>query len=253
MPSSIVVVPCYNEAARLDVDTFVAFAQSHADVRLLFVDDGSSDGTSAVLARMATTVPERIQWFALPHNQGKAEAVRQGFLRAFAASPPPDFVGFWDADLATPIGDVVAFAALLVVKPRLLAVIGARVNLLGRSVTRNLARHYVGRVFATVVDALLRLPIYDTQCGAKLLRATDDVQSVFADRFVSRWIFDVELIVRLRQRLRAVGQLTLADVMYEHPLLVWRDIAGSKLRLRHFAIVFGDVLRIWWRSLRGRT
>jgi len=246
----LVVVPCYNEAKRLDGAAFVQFARENEGVRFLFVDDGSSDGTAAVLEQLAGQRPRQLQWFSLPQNRGKAEAVRQGFLRAFASEPAPAAVAFWDADLATPLADITSFAAVLDGTPRLLAVFGSRVNLLGRDVKRKLWRHYLGRVFATAASAVLRLPIYDTQCGAKLLRVTPEVQAVFADPFVSPWIFDVEIINRLRHRLAAAGGPAARDVIYEFPLLVWRDVAGSKVRLWHFVSVFFDLFRIWWRGGR---
>jgi glycosyltransferase involved in cell wall biosynthesis len=248
MQNVLVVVPCYNEAKRLDGAAFVQFAHANPGVRFLFVDDGSDDGTAVVLEQVAAKSPRQLQWFSLPQNSGKAEAVRQGFLRAFASVPLPEAVAFWDADLATPLGDIPAFAAVMQQNARLLAVFGSRVNLLGRDVKRKLWRHYLGRVFATAASAVLRLPIYDTQCGAKLLRVTPEVQAVFAQPFVSPWIFDVEIIARLRDRLRAAGGPAARDVIYEYPLLLWRDVAGSKVRLRHFVTVFFDLFRIWWRS-----
>lgn len=250
MRNVLVVVPCYNEAARLDGAAFVQFAQANPGVRFLFADDGSRDATAAVLERLCAGAPQQLRWFSLAENRGKAEAVRQGFLHAFAGEPPPDAVGFWDADLATPLTDIPAFAELLERTPRLLAVFGSRVNLLGRDVRRKLWRHYLGRVFATAASAVLRLPIYDTQCGAKLLRVTPEVQQVFAEPFVSPWIFDVEIIARLRDRLAAAGGPAARDVIYEYPLLVWRDVAGSKVKLHHFVRVFFDLFRIWWRSGR---
>lgn len=250
MQNVLIVVPCYNEASRLDVAAFREFAASQPGARLLFVDDGSRDETAALLAALCASSPEQMQWFSLSRNSGKAEAVRQGFLRGFASQPTPSAVGFWDADLATPLTDVEAFADVLEREPRLLAVFGARVNLLGRDVHRDLWRHYVGRVFATAVTAVLRLPIYDTQCGAKLLRVTPEVESVFQVPFLSPWIFDVEIIARLSEALALTGGPSPSDVIYEFPLATWRDVAGSKLRPRHFATVSLDLLRISWRHGR---
>jgi len=245
-----IVVPCYNEAARLDVDAFAAHALANDWLQFWFVDDGSSDGTSERLTALAARCPLRIRWFSLPKNQGKAEAVRQGTLRAFADEPRAHSVGFWDADLATPLADIRVFADILDREPRLLSVLGSRVNLLGRDVKRNLVRHWVGRVFATMAATVLRLSVYDTQCGAKLFRATPLVRGLFAERFVSRWIFDVEVLARLRDALAASGGPPCHDVVYEHPLMVWRDVKGSKLRPRHFVTVGIDLLRIARRHRR---
>src|SRR5512133_574565 len=95
----VLVVPCYNEARRLPGERFLEFARAH--VRLLFVDDGSRDETAAVHAELVKAAPGAIAALRLERNQGKAEAVRQGVLAALASSPR--LVGFWDADLATPL------------------------------------------------------------------------------------------------------------------------------------------------------
>ncbi len=252
MLAVLVVVPCFNEAVRLDGAAFVRHVQDHPRVRFLFVDDGSTDRTPQLLQELAAACPGRIACISLPENLGKAEAVRQGMQRALATQPPADVVGFWDADLATPLSDILDFTAVLAKEPRFLAVFGSRVNLLGRDVRRKLWRHYLGRVFATAASTMLRLPIYDTQCGAKLFRVTDDIRAVFAQPFVSAWIFDVEVLARLRDRLIAVGGPPAREVIFEYPLMVWHDIAGSKVRIGHFARVFVDMARIWWRSGRGR-
>ena len=54
--------------------------------------------------------------------------------------------------------------------------------------------YYLGRLFATLASTLLDVRIYDTQCGAKIFRSTDDLKIVLSKPFLSSWIFDVELI-----------------------------------------------------------
>jgi hypothetical protein len=112
------------------------------------------------------------------------------------------------------------------------------VKLLGREVHRQAVRHYLGRVFATVVSTLLRLPIYDTQCGAKIFRVTEPVKRLFALPFRSKWIFDVELLGR---HVAAVGRARAEQTIFELPLERWTDVAGSKLTPWHAARALWDL------------
>lgn len=222
------VVPCYNEAARLDVAAMVGFVDETPGARLLFVDDGSSDGTWRVLGELEAARPEQIQRLKLPSNAGKAEAVRTGMLAAFATGSP--YVGYWDADLATPLEDAPMFAQLLDANPGADLVMGSRVKLLGRPIHRNAARHYIGRVFATAASVALDLTVYDTQCGAKLFRRSPRVVALFEAPFRTRWVFDVELLARLRASSRHEGQQAHAGVIIEAPVSRWVDVHGSKVR-----------------------
>jgi dolichyl-phosphate beta-glucosyltransferase len=129
--SAVIVISCYNEATRLPVHQFKTFAGAEHAVRFLFVDDGSSDATWSVLEGLCREAPQRLAARRLPMNVGKAEAVRQGVLHAFEAGP--DYVGYWDADLATPLEAIVSFCELLDARPDLEIVCGARVRLLGPS------------------------------------------------------------------------------------------------------------------------
>jgi len=188
----------------------------------------------------------------LPQNplEGRIlEPVRQGFLAAFENAP--DYVAFWDADLATPLDTIDEFVELLDARRDLELVIGSRVNLLGRSVKRNLARHYVGRVFATAATAVLRLPVYDTQCGAKMFRVSEAAVALFREPFITDWIFDVELLARMTRDRRGTDRPPVGAVVYEHPLKVWRDMKGSKVPWRAFVTVPFDLVRIWLKYMRG--
>jgi glycosyltransferase involved in cell wall biosynthesis len=238
-------VPCYNEAHRLCTDRFHEFLeQTSAD--LVFVDDGSRDGTLPVLQRIREPYDSRVHVLALPVNCGKAEAVRQGVRYCFEQNV--DYIGFWDADLATPLDAVAQFSAVLDEGPDLDMVFGARVKLLGRKVERRLVRHYLGRVFATAVSIVLRLPIYDTQCGAKLFRVGPNTRALFDQPFRSRWVFDVELIARYILRVGSPEAAALR--IYEYPLHVWEDIRGSKVKPVDFIVALRDVLRIYVKYMR---
>ena len=242
---AIMVIPCYNEATRLQVSTFKAFICMRPAVRFLFVDDGSTDRTWQVLEGLHQDDPQHFALYHLAENRGKAEAVRQGILRAFEASPV--YVGYWDADLATPLATLVAFCELLDTHPDIEMVFGARVQLLGRVIERRALRHYLGRVFATAASLTLGLRIYDTQCGAKLFRASPAMQALFQDPFATRWLGDVELLARLIQARRGTALPPAEEVIYEFPLLEWHDVAGSKVKARDFAKGLCGLARIYWQ------
>jgi glycosyltransferase involved in cell wall biosynthesis len=246
MPRTAIVVPCYNEAQRLDVAAFERFAAS-GGASLVLVNDGSTDATLDVLRRIAGTASD-VTIVDVQPNAGKGEAVRRGLLDALARGH--DLVGYWDADLATPFDAVGGFVERLESNPRLEVVIGSRVRLLGRTIERRAVRHYTGRVFATAVSLALGLPVYDTQCGAKLFRATPALERALATPFLSRWIFDVELLARLGSRDGRYSVEHLLAAVYELPLVEWRDVGGSKLRMEDFPTAALDLLRIYTTYIR---
>ena len=242
MVSTVMVVPCYNEAGRLSPEAFRVFAESWRHGSFLFVDDGSTDHTFAVLSKLKASFPMGFDVLRLPSNVGKAEAVRLGVLQALRSEPA--YVGFWDADLAIPLDAIPLFEAVFRDRPQTEVVLGARVKLLGRDVQRKPVRHYLGRVFATAVAIVVGVQVYDSQCGAKLFRATSTARALFATPFRSRWIFDVEILVRflqLKGRAAAHG----AEVLYELPLPVWHDVDGSKLRPTDFGRAMIDLALIY--------
>lgn len=250
-PDLALVVPCYNEAARLDPDAFVRFATTHPGVRLLLVDDGSVDGTLDVLERIRAAAPDAVRTCRLEGNRGKAEAVRAGILAAIAENPA--LVGFFDADLSTPLAAIDDFLAVLRTRPEVEFVLGSRVLLMGRDVKRHAWRHYLGRIFATAVSHALDLPVYDTQCGAKVLRLNASTGTLFAKPFRSRWVFDVELIARYLRLPVAPGECPRRDRLYELVLPVWHDKPGTKLRWYDFARAILEVGYIWRERLRSEV
>jgi len=243
--SCALVIPCYNEAARLKSDVFIDFARAHAEICFVFVNDGSRDDTSSVLKALASKIPAQANVLDNSVNQGKAAVVRQGVLHAID-SLDVETIGYWDADLATPLPSAIEMLNLLESNPALNMIFGARVQLLGRQIDRKPHRHYLGRVFATCVSVLLRLPIYDTQCGAKVFRRTPYLRSLFADPFVSRWIFDVEIIARF-MHLPAGGSQPPEQSIYEYPLPYWKDVDGSKVKPFDFIKALADLYRIFRR------
>jgi len=226
-----VVVPCYNEAARLDPHELIRLADAIAG-DVIVVDDGSTDGTADLIDR-AVQDP-RVSVLRLPRNRGKAEAVRHG-LQA-AVEREYDITGYCDADFATPVEEVARIVCACAGGSAV--VLGSRVGLMGHGIVRSPVRHYTGRVFATCSSLVLGFQVYDTQCGAKAFRVDNALRAAIAAPFVSRWAFDVELLGRLAHARGGV------DDFLELPLTRWHDAAGSKLTWRASARAAADLWRI---------
>ena len=244
-----IVIPCYNEAERLDLRAFIEFTAQH-EHELLFVNDGSSDHTADVLNDIAAADPNKLRVLHLGKNVGKAEAVRLGVLQALERNP--QFVGYWDADLATPLNLIDDFFHYLKRHTHVDVLLGARVLMMGRRICRTPFRHYLGRIFATAASNVLKLPVYDTQCGAKLLRVTQRTQAAFRDPFLTKWLFDVELLARyLTLDVDATSSTQRVTAIHELPLTEWHDIDGSKVKPTDFLRAIGQLLAIH-RTYRGR-
>lgn len=276
-PRAAIAFPAYNEALRLPKQDFISFAETAKEkgIRLIFVNDGSTDGTAALLRDLKDNIDAKlggdesvVQILTLAENAGKAEAIRQGMLAGI--SQGAGAVGFWDSDLATPLYHIEDFLRVLDGSsspgaPQREMVFGARVNLLGRRIQRKASRHYLGRVFATLASIVLDLGIYDTQCGAKVFRVTDDLRYLLKSPFQSRWVFDVELIARfasLRRCSTAPDLPSVEESIFEYPLEEWRDVAGSKVAFLNQVIALYDLSHVFikyfspfasWPTGDGRT
>jgi hypothetical protein len=156
-------------------------------------------------------------------------------------------VGYWDADLATPLDTISRFHELLKARSEFTLVMGSRVALLGRQIRRSGLRHFAGRAFATAASVVLGLPVYDTQCGAKLFRVTEITKAAFAKPFYARWVFDVEILARM------AAAEKIRDSIYEYPLETWHDVAGSRLKSSDFVVAGFDLAAIYWRYMRRRA
>jgi glycosyltransferase involved in cell wall biosynthesis len=230
MRSVCLVIPCYNEARRLPADEILAFAAARPHVSICFVDDGSGDGTGPLLDSLQSRQPAQVLVHHLMANGGKAEAVRQGVLHA-AAQRRFDLIGYWDADLSTPLLEADRMVAVFDADPDCVLTMGSRVKRMGAAIDRRTYRHVLGRVFSALAGGVLHLPVYDSQCGAKVFRG-DLAGHLFREPFITRWLFDVELLARLRDQLGLAATLR---AVTEVPLRAWREVSGSKLRAHHMA------------------
>ncbi len=243
MRDTAIIIPCYNEESRLPQRDFLDYARQHEDIHFIFVNDCSTDSTGRTIDDLCGQRPRQFSAVHMPQNLGKAGAVREGFIKAFAGDYAA--IGFWDADLATPLAEINNFCALLLAS-HCQMILGARIRLLGRRIKRQPARHYLGRIFATLASITLGLTIYDTQCGAKLFANTQNLRLVFAKPFTVSWIFDVEILARYILLSKDQGGGALADIACEYPLTEWVDVPGSKLKARDFVVAIYEMVKIWY-------
>jgi dolichyl-phosphate beta-glucosyltransferase len=221
-----VIVPCYNEAKRLPFDSFAAFAKQNEDVLICFVNDGSKDNTLEVLHKLKS-LSNNIEVFDMPANGGKAEAVRNGMLyvhQNFKAT----FIGFLDADLATTAEEWLKMAKYGAENKVFGAVVGSRIQRLGANIVRDDNRSIFSSIIKKFIKIILKTRFQDTQCGAKVFNRSI-VPSLFSEPFMTPWLFDVEIFLRLQSKF---GKTALPKGVLEYPLLNWTEVGGSKLKLK---------------------
>lgn len=244
MPQTALVIPCYNEATRLQKERFVSFVHTHSQINLCMVNDGSTDSTLEQLQAMAVQCPGRIFVHHLERNGGKAEAIRQAMLH-LCRQQQYAYIGFLDADLSAPLEE--ALPLLQAIHDQdLLIVAGARVKLVGKIIHRSARRHYLGRIFATYADTLLQLRNYDTQCGLKVFESVFAAE-IFDQPFISSWFFDIELFLRARA---VLGREGYTAKIAELPLNEWKEVEGSKLKTSDFLKAPFEIWKIY-RHYKG--
>jgi glycosyltransferase involved in cell wall biosynthesis len=240
-PRALLCVPCYRESARLPIFLEQIKAQDRpldfAELTVLFLDDGSGeaeqDALKNLLARSAFT-NFKIESKFFEKNRGKGGVLRDGFKEGLRREF--DLIGFLDSDGATPFYEGLALLEEAWRFPQLDGVIGSRVKCLGKTVERSFKRHLVGRVFATLLSNLYDIPVYDSQCGAKIFRKRALTAELLDRCYDDRWLFDTQLLILLFRNGRSIRE----------QMIDWTDIPGSKIN------VFRDSWRMFVGLLRFR-
>lgn len=221
----LLIIPTYNEEKRLHIEAF-----KNSEYQFLFANDGSTDKTLEILKSIES---DRIHIFDSKVNLGKSNIIQAAYQYAKSEQLIQDieWIGYWDADLATPLFEV---TNMLDVAEGYDSVWGSRVSRLGSKIERSPKRHYLGRIFATIMSLLFGIKSYDSQCGAKLFKV-ELADKAFEKPFLTSWIFDVEILLRLR-----------GEKMIEYPLKQWVDVAGSKVNIfKELPRVIGDIIKLW--------
>lgn len=236
-----IVVPCYNEGSRLDLRTFVEFAEKRKDIHLCFVNDGSKDHTRSELAKIKHDSHDNVYVLSTDINGGKAEAVRQGALFLYQETEV-DTIGFLDADLSTSFNEYNDLIGSYEVNPKTQIIFGSRnleksENTIERNPIRNLVSNFIG----LLIRAITRLSIKDTQCGAKVFDRSL-IPLIYSSSFFSRWLFDVEILLRLK---KSIGVTKFTDIFREIPLKKWVHMDDSKLGMKDSVMIPFNLMKIW--------
>jgi dolichyl-phosphate beta-glucosyltransferase len=239
IPTLSVVIPAWNEAARLP-DTLAALARflgpRRGETELVVVDDGSTDGTAEVVREACARLGLALCLLRHEPNRGKGYAVRRGALEARG-----ERILLMDADLSVPLDHLPRMEARLAEGCDV--VIGSR-HLEGSRIAAPQAplRQRLGALFRMLALLLIAPGTSDFTCGFKLFRR-EAARAIFSRQRLWGWGYDVEILLVARRQGLAVG---------EHPV-VWSDDPRTRVRLGRDALrSAADLLRIRWNDLRGR-
>ncbi|GGF73375.1 glycosyltransferase [Wenyingzhuangia marina] len=233
----IIVIPSYNESKSLREKKFLSFLNNKREVAICFVNDGSTDNTLDILKELENKSEDQIVVFDCIENQGKAGATKMGVnycIEHFNF----DKIAYLDADLATPLKECYRISKKL--DGKLTFVFGSRIKKLGSRIERSSFRFFTGRVIATFISNILKLGVYDTQCGIKVFTKELSIE-VFNKPFLSKWLFDVEIFFRIIQLYTREVAIT---KMKEIPLRKWVDKGDSKVKMSYFFKLWLDLLKI---------
>lgn len=235
-----IIVPCFNEETRFPFGGFLDFARLHPEVLLCFVNDGSNDKTLSVLRGIQAECAENICVYAMKKNGGKSEAVRQGMLyvhRRFKV----ELLGFLDADLATKPEEWLQMAHYRDQYPQFGAIIGSRIQRLGANINRDDSRSLFSGIVKLAIRIILNATFQDTQCGAKLFHRSL-VPFLFKKTFMTPWLFDVEIFLRLQKKF---GRSSLQKGVLEYPLMHWTEVGDSRLKLSHTVKIPVQLMKLY--------
>jgi glycosyltransferase involved in cell wall biosynthesis len=237
MPKLTLVVPVFNEELRWNSDYWGELAE-YGVAHFIFVNDGSSDNSAALLREFIESHPNCSQ-IDLAHNRGKAEAIRLGLEQALRNNSV--LVGYLDADGAfttTEIHEICRIAETRILALQAIdSIWTSRVGLLGSNIQRKLSRHYIGRVVHTIIGLWISDLPYDSQCGFKIFRNDAYFRESVSEPFRTKWFLDLEILLQLRKRNHKVGVI-------EYPLQNWIDIPGSKVGFDSIPRVVKDLIAL---------
>lgn len=232
----LMVVPCFNEYRRFDVDYWKYVVEGSKNTQWLFVNDGSTDQTISLLKLLEDYGATILN---LNRNSGKSNAIQAG-IKSFGHFV--SYIGYVDADSAFLNEEVLEFCesslSMMESRESLDCVIASRVKLAGTAIIRSSSRHLLARLIASWLSLIWRDLPYDTQCGLKIFRNSPAFQDCMKSRFETRWLFDIEIFIRI-----AEFQKSRISIL-ERPLSYWCEKGESKINLKEKLRIVREVLLI---------
>jgi glycosyltransferase involved in cell wall biosynthesis len=245
-----IIIPIYNEANRLDPLFYRELGLNEFDL-IIFVDDGCTDNSRIQIDQLTGHISNKL-WVSLENNSGKAEAVRAGFKEALNQNISIFVTA--DADGAVKNSDI---KSVLEQHKRILdnscnelilVTSAARVRLAGWEIHRSTQRQWIGRIIATCVSLITNFEIYDPQSPLKCYSAPKCImQKCLEEKFKTKWFFEMELLLKLNSNSKFKGNELR---IIESPINYFRDVPGSKLKVRHFFIIVAQLGRLLRQTLK---
>ena len=232
-----IIIPCYNESMRLPVNKYLDFLKLNKKVKIIFVNDGSTDKTKNLVTKLFNKFPEQIKILSYEKNKGKGNAVRYGFLYAVRQNMSGN-LAYLDADLSTSLQECKLLSKKI--NDKIKFVFGSRIPKSNNVIKRKFHRFVIGRIIANIISSIIGVSVYDTQCGCKIIHQKL-VKLSFEKAFLSRWLFDVEIFLRL---INFYGKDRFLKISREIPLKSWIDTEDSKVRFIHAPRIILDLLII---------
>lgn len=239
MPNPLysIVIPAYNEAARIGKTLTAVLECVHSrawPAEVIVVNDGSADSTAEIVKEFARLDPI-VHLLENPSNRGKGFSVRNGILAARG-----DIVMFTDADLSSPIEEAEKLFAAI--NDGADIAIGSRwLEVSRQTIKQPIYRQFFGRCFNAVTRWAMGLPFADTQCGFKAFRK-NAAHTVFGLQRIERWGFDPELLfIAMRHGFE----------IKEVPVTWGHDERSRMSYLRDGSKMLEEILRIRWNAFTG--
>lgn len=233
-----IIIPCFNEEKRLQIQRFKKFAEKHRDYHFCFVNDGSKDNTLKVLKQLKKYSSYNIDILNLSLNKGKSFAVLEGIKHLFLNYNLAN-IGFLDADLSTSLEEYHQMNQKLISTPKCQFISGIR----GRntSITKSRFRKFVSGTAKQVITSIFTIPLEDTQCGAKIFKSSA-IPYIFNKPFKSKWLFDIELFIRCMDNM---SNSSIGNEIDVYELKNWKAVGESRLRKRDFVLAIRDISTIY--------